>query len=55
MCLSIGRVEAGGATNIVPDEIYMEGTLRTFDEQERKIIHRRIGNIAAGIDARYGV
>lgn len=22
--LSIGRVEAGGATNIVPDEIYME-------------------------------
>ena len=23
--LSIGRVEAGGATNIVPDEVYMEG------------------------------
>ena len=39
--LSIGRVEAGGATNIVPDEIYMEGTLRTFDERERGIIHRR--------------
>ena len=34
--LSIGRVEAGGATNIVPDEIYMEGTLRTFDERERR-------------------
>ena len=43
--LSIGRVEAGGATNIVPDEIYMEGTLRTFDERERGIIHRRIGII----------
>ncbi len=53
--LSIGRVEAAGATNIVPDEVYMEGTLRTFDEQERKIIHRRIGNIAAEIDSRYGV
>lgn len=53
--LSIGRVEALGATNIVPDEVYMEGTLRTFDERERKIIHQRIGNIAAEIDTRYGV
>ena len=53
--LSIGRVEAPGATNIVPDEVYMEGTLRTFDERERKIIHQRIGNIAAEIDSRYGV
>ena len=53
--LSIGRVEAGGATNIVPDEVYMEGTLRTFDERERGIIHRRIGIIAADIDKRHGV
>ena len=53
--LSIGRVEAGGATNIVPDEIYMEGTLRTFDERERGIIHRRIEIIAADIAARHGV
>ena len=53
--LSVGRVEAAGATNIVPDEVYMEGTLRTFDEREREIIHRRIENIAADIDARHGV
>lgn len=53
--LSVGRVEAHGATNIVPDEVYMEGTLRTFDEREREIIHRRIGIIAADIDARHGV
>ena len=49
------ELEAGGATNIVPDEIYMEGTLRTFDERERGIIHRRIEIIAADIDARHGV
>ncbi len=53
--LSIGRVEAQGATNVIPDEVYMEGTLRTFDEQQRGIIHRRIGIIAADIDARHGV
>ncbi len=53
--LSIGRVEALGATNIVPDDVYMEGTLRTFDERQRKIFHQRIANIAAEIDSRYGV
>ena len=35
--------------------MYMEGTLRTFDEREREIIHRRIANIAADIDKRHGV
>lgn len=53
--LSIGRLEARGATNVVPDQVYMEGTLRTFDERERAIIHRRIANIAADIDRRHGI
>ena len=30
--LSVGRVQADGATNVVPDELYMEGTLRTTAE-----------------------
>lgn len=27
--LSIGRIEADGATNVVPDDVRLEGTLRT--------------------------
>lgn len=53
--LSIGRVVAEGATNIVPDEVFMEGTLRTFDEREREIIQKRIRNVAEEIDKRRGV
>ncbi len=53
--LSIGKIEAAGATNVIPDKVYLEGTLRTFDEQERNILHQRIGNIAAEIDRRVGV
>lgn len=53
--LSVGKVIAQGATNIIPDEVYMEGTLRTFDERQRDIIQQRIRNIAAEIDARHGV
>lgn len=52
--VSIGRIEAQGATNIVPDNVYIEGTLRTFDEQERTIIQKRIGLIAAEVDKRNG-
>ncbi len=52
--LSIGRIEAAGATNVVPDRCDLEGTLRTFDERQREILHRRITNITTEIDARLG-
>jgi len=32
LVLSFGKLEAKGATNIVPDKVEMEGTLRCFDE-----------------------
>lgn len=39
MVLSFGKVIANGATNIVPDTVAMEGTLRTFDEATRNSLH----------------
>jgi amidohydrolase len=47
--LSIGKVIANGATNIVPDEVYMEGTFRTFDENWRNAAHGLIKNTVNGI------
>ena len=52
--LSIGRVEAAGATNVVPDEVCLEGTLRTFDEDRRAELHRRIAELAAAVDGQHG-
>ncbi|NNE76407.1 MAG: amidohydrolase [Pricia sp.] len=34
--LSFGKIVADGAVNILPDEVYIEGTLRTLDESWRK-------------------
>lgn len=34
--LSFGKVIADGAINIIPDEVYIEGTFRTLDEKWRK-------------------
>lgn len=35
LVLSFGKIEAKGATNIVPDKVSIEGTLRCFDETLR--------------------
>ena len=46
--LSFGKVEANGATNIIPDEVKITGTFRTFDEKWRKEAHKLIRKIAQG-------
>ena len=47
--LSFGRVEALGATNVVPERVHLEGTFRTFDESWRSRAHQAIADIAHGI------
>ncbi|MEZ4937235.1 MAG: M20 family metallopeptidase [Crocinitomicaceae bacterium] len=47
--VSIGRIEGMGATNVIPDEVKMQGTFRTLDEEWRKMGHRFIQEIAQGI------
>jgi amidohydrolase len=47
--LSIGRVEANGATNVIPDEVKLAGTFRTFDEKWRKKAQEQIRKLAEGL------
>ncbi len=47
--LSFGRFIAEGRTNIIPSEVKMEGTLRTFDEKWRAEAHAKITLMAKGI------
>lgn len=47
--LSFGKVIANGATNVIPNEVYLEGTFRTMDEQWRTEAHKRIKKMAEGI------
>lgn len=51
--LSTGKVIAEGATNVIPDEVYIEGTLRTFDEAVRRISKEEIVAVATDIDTRH--
>lgn len=40
--ISIGSIHGGLRSNIIPDEVEMIGTIRTFDLEIREEIHRRI-------------
>jgi amidohydrolase len=47
--LTVGRFTGGNRSNIIPDEIELEGTVRAFDETVRKSIHDRIRSIASNL------
>jgi amidohydrolase len=47
--LSFGKVIANGATNVIPNEVYLEGTFRTMDEKWRDEAHIKIKKMAEGI------
>lgn len=53
--VSVGRVIAEGATNVIPDKVYAEGTMRTFDEAERERIHALLRSNAREVEQCYGV
>lgn len=47
--LSFGRVEALGATNVIPNEVKIQGTFRTLNEEWRAKAHEQMVKIAKGI------
>ncbi|MEO9475047.1 MAG: M20 family metallopeptidase [Cyclobacteriaceae bacterium] len=47
--LSFGDVHANGATNVIPDEVKVKGTFRTYDEEWRAEAHKIMTEMAEGI------
>jgi amidohydrolase len=52
--VTVGIIQGGTRFNIIPAEVRLEGTVRTYDEAVRNTIERRMGEIAAGITAAGG-
>ena len=44
--IAFGKIVGPGATNVIPDEVKIEGTFRTMDEVWRKTIHKKLKFIA---------
>jgi len=52
--VTVGVFHGGVRKNIIPDEVRMEGTIRTFDEAQRDAIHEHVKRIAEMIAAAGG-
>ena len=52
--LAFGKIIANGATNVIPDEVKLEGTFRTMDEKWRAEAHAKMKKIAGSIAANMG-
>jgi amidohydrolase len=49
MVISFGKLIANGATNIIPDTVSIDGTLRTFNEHTRATLHRVLAERATAL------
>jgi amidohydrolase len=53
--VSIGKVIAEGATNVIPDTVQLKGTIRTRDEKWRTKVHHIINELAAAVASQYDI
>jgi len=53
--LGIGRISGEGATNIIPEKVYISGTFRTFDENWRSEGLGLVRQISAETEVEFGV
>jgi amidohydrolase len=47
--VSVGKFAGGVRSNIIPEEVELVGTIRTFDPEQTELVHRRIREIATNI------
>ena len=52
--VSITQIHAGSAYNVIPDSAFLGGTIRTFDEDVRKLIESRMRSLATSIAHSFG-
>jgi len=52
--ITVGVFRGGQRFNIIPDEVHLEGTVRTYSEEVRDSVERRMREILGGISQAYG-
>ena len=55
LVISVTQIHTGTADNIVPEDAYICGTVRSFDKDVQAMVMRRLEEIVAGQTAAYGV
>ncbi len=53
--VTVTRLDAGTAHNVIPDHATLRGTMRSLSPEHRELVHRLLGETASGIAAAHGV
>jgi hippurate hydrolase len=53
--ITVGQIHGGTKRNIIPDEVYMGLTMRTYDEDTRLAMIEAVKRIAQGVAVGYGI
>lgn len=51
--IAFGKIEGKGATNVIPENVYLAGTFRTMDEAWRQTVKEKITEIIKTISKKY--
>jgi amidohydrolase len=54
LVVSVTQIHGGDAYNIIPDEVILRGTVRSFREEVRDMVEPAVKRIADGVCAAYG-
>jgi len=49
--ISVGEIKAGSASNVIPSEVYLQGTLRSYTPSVRKELETRLKNAFSIVEA----
>lgn len=52
--VSVTKLQSGNTWNVIPEKAELEGTVRTFQEETREVIGKRMQALAEGIAESYG-
>ncbi|MEX3015263.1 M20 aminoacylase family protein [Gymnodinialimonas hymeniacidonis] len=55
LVVSVTQIHSGSASNIIPGQAFVNGTVRTFDPVVQDMVERRMAEIVDGTAAAYGV
>jgi amidohydrolase len=52
--ITIGSIQAGKASNVIAETAELNGSIRSFSEEVRQLLHRRIQEVATGVATALG-
>ena len=55
LVISVTQIHTGTIDNVIPETAYLNGTIRTFSKDVRKMVFQRLKEIVAGQAASFGV